>query len=129
MKSLLTSNRSLLFLSGASLFLGVALSLWFRNFDWLSRFGALLICWGILLLARPSIIGKDIKLHVVKAETGLSQLDPAHYQAQGEDLPDWVVEDIASRNAVGVYGPVVCFVGTLVNGFASLLNFPAGFGT
>ena len=102
--------------------LGVCLSIKYQNFQWLSRFGALIICTGILILARPSILRQDIKFDVIMAETGLSHLDRNHYEKLREQVPDWVVEDEQSRTAVGWLGPLLCVIGTGTNGFADLLN-------
>ena len=102
--------------------LGIFLSFKNQNFQWLSRFGALVICVGVIVLARPAMVGKDIKRHVIKEETGLSHLDPNHYKAIGEPIPQWVKDDNSSRTAVGWLGPLLCFFGTLTNGFADLLN-------
>ena len=77
---------------------------------------------GIIVLARPSISGKDIKFDVITTETGLSHLDLKHYEQTGEPVPDWVIEDKLSRTAVGWLGPLLCLIGTGTNGFADLLN-------
>ncbi|WGT65756.1 hypothetical protein [Variovorax paradoxus] len=127
MKRLLTSNAFLLCLTVTSLFVGFVLSLPLRNFDWLSRFGALVICWGILLLARPSLTGKEIGQHIGAHDSDLSLFDPQYYVLKGEAVPEWVADNSISRNAVGVYGPIVCFLGTFINGFGNLLNGAAGF--
>ena len=79
-------------------------------------------------MARPSILGEDIKMHVIMAETNLSDLDPKHYENIGDPVPDFVVQDLKSRAAVGVIGPIVVFVGTLANGFGDLLNNVVGYG-
>lgn len=122
LKRLLTNNIALTLASAALFSVGVALSIEYKNFQWLSRFGALIICTGIIVLARPSILGTDIKLHVGMAETCLSQLDREHYKQIGEPVPDWVIEDERSRTAVGWLGPLLCLIGTGTNGFAELLN-------
>lgn len=127
MKRLLASNKFLLSLTIASLSAGVVFSLYGQDFNWLSRFGALVICWGLLLLARPSFTGVEIAQHVIAHDSDLSLFDPNYYKHKGEPVPDWVTDNVLSRRAVGVYGPVVCFVGTLANGFASLLNGVVGF--
>jgi uncharacterized membrane protein YfcA len=127
MKKFLASNKILLSLTAASLGAGVAASLYYHDFNWLSRFGALVICWGILMLARPSITGKEIGQHVIAHDSDLSLFDPKYYKLKGESVPDWVADNVLSRRAVGVYGPIVCFIGTFTNGFASLLNGVVGF--
>lgn len=106
---------------------GFAFSLYFRNFDWLSRFGALVICWGIILLARPNITGKEIGFHVIAHDSDLSLDDPTYYKQKGEPVPDYVTDNLLSRHATGIYGPIACFLGTLTNGFANLLNGAVGF--
>lgn len=127
MRKLLSSNILWLSLTVIPLGAGLAVSLCLRNFDWLSRFGTLVICWGILLLARPTLTGKEISQHVYADDIDLSLNDPAYYRLKGEPIPDWVKNDVLSRRATGVYGPLVCFLGTLTNGFASLLNGATGF--
>lgn len=122
LKRLLTNNVALTLASAALFAAGVVLSFEYKNFQWLSRFGALIICTGIIVLARPSILGTDIKFHVVMAETGLSHLDREHYKQIGEPVPNWVIEDEHSRTAVGWLGPLLCLIGTGTNGFAELLN-------
>ena len=122
LKKLLTNNILLALASAVLFAVGVGLSIEYRNFQWLSRFGALIICTGIIVLARPNISGNDIKVHIIKAETGLSHLSREHYKQIGEPVPGWVIEDERSRTAVGWLGPFLCLVGTGTNGFAELLN-------
>ena len=122
LKKLLTNNIALTLASAVLFAIGTGLSIEYRNFQWLSRFGALIICTGIIVLARPSISENDIKEHVLKAETGLSHLNREHYKQIGEPIPDWVIEDERSRIAVGWLGPLLCLIGTGTNGFAELLN-------
>ena len=127
MKTLLTSNKFLLWLTAVSFFAGFALSIFCHDFNWLSRFGALVICWGILLLARPSITGNEIGQHVIDADSDLSLFDPEYYKRKSEPVPAWVIDNVLSRRATGIYGPIICFLGTFANGFASLLNGVAGY--
>lgn len=122
LKRLLTNNVALTLASAALFAIGVFLSIYYKNFQWLSRFGALIICTGIIVIARPSILGTDIKIHVDMSETGLSHLDREHYKQLGEAVPEWVSEDERSRTAVGWLGPLLCLIGTGTNGFAELLN-------
>ena len=121
-KRLLTNNVALTLGSALAILFGVVLSIEYRNFQWLSRFGALIICAGIIVLARPSILRVDIKPHVIMPDTGLSHLDQEHYKQIGKPVPDWVIEDQRSRTAVGWLGPLLCLIGTGTNGFAELLN-------
>ncbi|MGC9518235.1 MAG: hypothetical protein ACP5FP_01065 [Desulfuromonadaceae bacterium] len=88
---LLASSKFLLWLTALSLLSGLAFSLYYRDFNWLARFGALVICWGILLLARPSFTDKEIGQHVIAHDSGLSLFDPEYYKRKGERVPDWVI--------------------------------------
>lgn len=127
LRKFLTSNAAMASLALSFLVAGVTVSVACETFQWLSRFGALVICTGVITLARPSILGEDIKSHVYTAETNLSHLDPAHWQMIGQPVPEYVKEDLRSRMAVGWLGPLMCFVGTATNGFADLLNKLVGY--
>jgi hypothetical protein len=120
-RAAMTSNWVLSIFAIAALLLGIGLSFQQHNFQWLSRFGALVICVGIIALARPSISGRQLRLDV-KMTSGFSQLDPEHYLAIGEPLPDWFAEEKRAQTAVGWLGPLLCLVGTTANGFADLLT-------
>jgi hypothetical protein len=127
LKKFLTNNWLMVGIAFSLLVAGTIMSLSCHNFQWLSRFGALVICIGVITLARPSILGVDIKSHVIMADTGLSHLDAEHWKKIGEPLPPYVLEDINSRTAAGWLGPLMCFVGTATNGFADLLNKLVGY--
>lgn len=127
LRKCLTSNALMVALALGLLAAGTAVSVSCKNFQWLSRFGALVICTGVITLARPSILGEDIKGHIYMAETNLSHLDPAHWRKLGQPMPDYVKEDLRSRMAVGWLGPLMCLVGTATNGFADLLNKLVGY--
>lgn len=127
MKSLLVSNKFMLTIIALTYLAGFGCSFYFNNFDWLSRFGALVVCWGIILMARPNIAGSEIGQTVIAHDSELSLDDPEYYKLRGEAVPDWAIENVLSRRAVGIYGPLACFLGTLTNGFAGLLNELAGF--
>lgn len=124
---LLPSSRLLLWLTAFSLIVGSSLGPHYQNFDWLARFGALVICWGILLLVRPSFVGKVIGQHVIAHDSGLSLFVPEYFKRKGEPIPDWVTDNVLSRRVTEIYGSVVCFIGILAAGFASLLNGVAVF--
>ena len=119
---ILSNNLALAFGAAVLVAAGLTISAANQNFQWLSRFGALVICLGIIALARPSIVRSDIRLPILMAETKLSHLDPKHYEKTGEPVPEWVQEDQKSCFAVGVLGPLLCFLGTGINGFGDLLN-------
>lgn len=112
-------------MTGLAIFLllaGVGASVHASDFQWLSRFGALVICIGVIILARPAIVQAAIKMDVHSADTGLSYSDPEHYAQMNEPVPDYIVQDQKSRAAVGWLGPTICLVGTATNGFGDLLN-------
>jgi hypothetical protein len=121
LKTYLTNNGLLVALAFVFLIAGIAISIICKDFQWLSRFGALVICVGVITLARPSIVGEDIKIHVIAKETGFSYLDPEHWKILGEPMPEYVKQDLRSRTAVGWLGPLMCFIGTVTNGFGDLI--------
>ena len=124
-RRLLGNNALLCAIAAVLLLLGVATSWQCKNFQWLSRFGALVICTGVLALARPSIVGKALLVEV-SLEGGGKSNDPQSYLSAGQAVPQAVLEDRKSQFAVGVVGPILCLIGTAINGFADLLNKPFG---
>ena len=101
---------------------GFAAGVYLDSFSWFARSGALVQAIGIAFLSRASLIGVDIRQHSISNETGLSHLDPKHYEELEVDVPAWVRLDSRTRAAVGVWGPVVSFAGTLIWAFGDLLN-------
>ncbi|MBB5191757.1 hypothetical protein HNQ50_002487 [Silvimonas terrae] len=122
MRTLFGNTCAMLFLAIVLALSGLLLGFLLRNFIWFARFGALVVSVGITLLSRASIIREDIIAHVQQVETGLSHVDPAHYEQMGVPAPEWVLVDKRTRAAVGVWGPAVSFVGTVIWGFGDLLN-------
>jgi hypothetical protein len=102
---------------------GLLIGFVLKDFSWFARFGGLVVAVGITLLSRASVIGEDIRTHIAQNETGLSHLDPEHYKQTGKPIPEWVQEDRRTRKAVGVWGPFVSFIGTLIWAFGDLLNW------
>ncbi|NHR08019.1 hypothetical protein HA052_22780 [Chromobacterium haemolyticum] len=93
-----------------------------KDFRWLSRFGALIGCVGIVIISRPYILGEKPAIDVNKEVTGKSDLDPEHYRILGIPIPNYVDQYLRSKNAVGFLGPIVCFFGAIINAFADLIN-------
>ena len=122
MRALLCNNTFLLFVTAAIFAIGVTLSLCSHNFQWLSRFGALIIFLGIVFIARGGIQGEDVPDDAKMGDTGLSIFDPKHYEKVGEPVPEWVWKHRRDRFAVGILGPLVTGLGTILNGFADLLT-------
>ena len=128
LRRLLTNSILLTTIATVLFAIGFAASIAANNSIWPNRFGSLIICIGVIIMARPSILGGDIKMHVIMAETNLSDLDSRHYELTGEPVPDFVVQDLKSRTSVGWLGPIIVLIGTLANGFGDLLNNVAGYG-
>ena len=122
MRTIFGNTRAMLILASLLVFGGLTLGCGLKDFTWFARFGALVVATGITLLSRASIVREDIIAHVLQDNTGLSQLDPQHYKKLGQPMPEWVHEDQRTRMAVGVWGPLLSFVGTLIWGFGDLLN-------
>lgn len=116
------STRAMLALPALFVAVGFLIGYGAGDFTWFARCGALVVASGITLLSRASIIREDIRAHFTQSRTGLSCLDPEHYVRIGKPIPEWVREDIRTRAAVGVWGPLVTFVGTMISGFGDLLN-------
>ena len=122
MRTLLASTRAMLAITILLLVAGLLSGYILRDFTWFARCGALIVAVGITLLSRASVIREDIRTPIITDETGLSHLDPEHYEKIGDPTPDWVLLDLRTRAAVGVWGPLVSFIGTLIWGFGDLLN-------
>ena len=122
MRTIFGNTRAMLILASLLVLGGLTLGYGLNDFTWFARFGALVVAAGITLLSRASIVREDIIAHVLQDTTGLSHLDPQHYRKIGQPMPEWVQEDQRTRMAVGVWGPLVTFVGTLIWGFGDLLN-------
>ena len=118
----LGNTRIMLTLAGVIALGGYCIGYSLRDFRWFARSGALIVSVGVTLLARTSIIRQDIIGHELQEVTGLSQLDPEHYKKLKQPIPDWVILDRRTRAAVGIWGPVVTCLGTLIWGFGDLLN-------
>ena len=129
MRSLIANNTFMIVLAICLMLVGAYVGYTHKDFMWFARFGALVVAVGLALLSRSSVIGIDVKMHVTMAETGLSHLDPDHYRKLGEPVPAYVSEDQKMRFAVGVLGPIISLLGTVVWGFGDLLNKCFGFQT
>jgi hypothetical protein len=123
MRNLFADTRLMLIIAILLALAGLLIGFVLKDFTWFARFGALVVATGITLLSRASVIGEDIKTHIAQDETGLSHLDPEHYKQTGKPIPEWVQEDRRTRKAVGVWGPLVSFIGTLIWAFGDLLNW------
>ena len=101
---------------------GFLQGIYFKDFIWFSRSGSIVVGIGIVLLARTSIVKEDLLLNIESSETPFNVNSPQHFEALGEPVPDFVKNDLASRSAVGVIGPFISFIGTIIWGCGDLLN-------
>jgi hypothetical protein len=81
----------------------------------------------VILLARPNIIGLDMLPQIRLADSTKYSDDPEYYRETGQPVPEHINQNQQSRTAIGLHGPVISFVGTLINAFADLLNYVVGF--
>ena len=93
-----------------------------HDFMWFARSGALVVAVGIALLSRSSVAGLEPKFRVKMDETGLSMIDHEYWKKRNQEVPQWVLDDEKMRFAVGVLGPAVSLLGTIIWGFGDLLN-------
>ena len=100
--------------------LGFVISVKCNDHLWFQRFGSILVGIGIVLLARTFITRVDIKTPILGEHTRLNIFEKEHYKIIGEEVPDFVKTDIESRKAIGLYGPLISFIGTLIWGFGDL---------
>jgi hypothetical protein len=121
MRKVLTSNGFLLTLAVAAIALGLGCSILVHDFTCLARSGAILVGISIAFLSRSSLMGQDPKPNIILAN-GFNQLDPQGYIQSNQPIPPWLVTELKSRYAVGVLGPSIGAAGTVIWGFADLLN-------
>lgn len=98
----------------------------YKDFQWFERVGVLIVCVGIIAIARPIILKVELMTPVVTADTGEFYHSEKHWKELGQDRPPHVVEDSRSRFAVGVLGPVLGILGSVIDGYADLLNYLFG---
>ncbi|WP_041366651.1 hypothetical protein [Methylophaga frappieri] len=129
MKSLLTNNLLIILLAFSCLVAGILASVLWQDFEWVSRSGSLVVGLGIISLSRTFILKKDLLLEIKASDSDLNLNAPEYYQTKNQPIPDYVVQDQNSRFALGVVGPTLSFLGSLIWGFGDLLNkFFVGFG-
>jgi hypothetical protein len=93
-----------------------------RDFTWFARCGALLVGFGILLVSRTAITGRELLPEVINPDLRLNKNSPAYWRKLGQPVPYWVAADVAARTAMGILGPIISFLGTVIWGFGDLLN-------
>ena len=123
MKKLLVNNALLVALSIFLVCTGFVIGYIKQDFYWFSRFGALVVGLGIVLLSRTAFTGRDLLLDVTSADTQVNLNAPEHFEKLGESIPEYVVTDISARKAINILGPVITLTGTVIWGFGDLLNY------
>ena len=119
---LFSSNHSLSVIAFLFALIGLVQSIYLQDFIWFSRIGSMVVGVGIVLLARPSIVNEDLLPNVQSADTLFNLNSQEHFKALGETVPDYVINDLASRNAIGVIGPIITLLGTFIWGYGDLFN-------
>lgn len=102
--------------------LGIVFSFVQRDFMWLARSGAVVVGIGIVALSRTFILKKDLLTEIGASDGGGNVNGPEYYRSRGETIPPYVEEDQRSRFALGIVGPAMSFVGSLIWGFSDLFN-------
>ena len=120
MRKIFSNNNVMLLCAILAAVIGLIWAWGTRSGGPFSRSGAVVTAIGLVLLSRDKIVGEDLRLPVYMADSSFKSTDPAHYDAIGEAVPEWVVEDKKSRIAIGKYGPIVSVIGTLIWGFGDL---------
>lgn len=122
MRKLFSSIPLMIIVAALSAVVGFAQSICLKDFIWFSRSGSIVVGLGIVLLARTSIVKEDLLLHIESSDTHLNENSPQYFEALGEPVPIYMKNDLASRSAIGVVGPIISFIGTIIWGYGDLLN-------
>lgn len=118
----LLSNEILLLTSILSIVCGVLASMYKHDFAWFARSGAIVVAVGIAILSRYILLGVNLKPDIYHLPTGLSQTNPDHYKRLGLPVPSGIQHDYDLKLSIGLLGPIVSFIGTIIWGFGDLLN-------
>ena len=122
MRKLFLSIPLMTIVAALSAVVGCAQSIYLKYFIWFSRSGSIVVGLGIVLLARTSIVKEDLLLNIESPDTHLNENGPQYFKALGKPIPIYVKNDLASRSAIGVVGPIISFIGTIIWGYGDLLN-------
>ncbi len=122
MKKIISNNKTMVCISISLFLIGFLHSVIVKDFIWFQRIGAIIVCVGILLLSRPSLINQSLLSEVGMANSPFNSNDPEHYKFIGEPVPEIVSEDSKSRIAVNKLGPLITFIGTVIWGYGDLIN-------
>ncbi len=127
MKKILSSTKFLTIFGLLVFAAGFLQSLILKDFIWLQRAGSLIVGIGLIFLSRTSIINIDLHSPILSADTQKNLFGKEHYLQINESIPDFVKVDIESRKATGIYGPIITLIGTIIWGYADLLNIFVGY--
>lgn len=121
MQKIFSNNKGMLLLACAAAIVGLLWSFVVRSGGPFGRSGAVVTAVGLVLLSRDKIVGQDLLIPIRMADSEFKSTDPEHYEATGQQVPSYVIQDVQSRIAIGKYGPIVSVIGTLIWGFGDLL--------
>ncbi len=122
MRSILSNHKLMTFAAIVIAIAGIVQSIIYKDFIWFLRSGSIIVGIGIVLLARTYLVKKDLLLDITSSETPYNVNSPEHFKALNQSVPDYVKNDLASRAAIGLYGPCISFIGTIIWGYGDLLN-------
>ena len=120
----MTNNQVMAGLCAAILLIGFLAACWKNDFVWFARCGSLVVGLGLVVLCRAVVSGHEVKPTIIGADTGLNMNSRAHFERLGEPVPEYILEQERNLLAIGVLGPLLSIIGTVVWGFGDLLNGP-----
>jgi hypothetical protein len=112
----------ILLLSTVTFTVGLCVAIAVHDFEWFARSGAVVSALGIALISQAALLAETVRTEAVNPDSGLNSADPTHYKATNQEVPDWVQRDARTRFTVGIIGPSLSGIGTLVWAFGDLLN-------
>lgn len=122
MKKLFISNNALIMTAVVLVLYGFSHGFIVKDFIWFARSGSLVVAIGILLLSRTFLSGEDLLLFIGDEETLENKNHPEYYKKRQLEIPEYIKNDQDSRKSIGIYGPVISAVGTIIWGYGDLLN-------
>ena len=107
MNRIAVTNTVLVMVAMMIITFGTIISLLQKDFTWLSRFGALIVFISTLFFSKHIAIGMNYMLDIEDSV----ERKRSHY-----------IKSHENRRAVSLFGPLFGFVGSMVWGFADLIN-------
>lgn len=100
-------------LAAAIIVVGAALSVCMHDFGVLARLGNALLCIIIIMLSRPAITRTGFTLDVMSADNGMNLGETEHYQAMGQEVPEYGQQSEINKLAVNRLSPILALAGTI----------------